>query len=395
MRVVFPYLAQLHQVYHSLPIAAEMALRYPHVRVHAAGATSAHVEFIGTLLERFAPRARVLLDRFDVLTLRTVNYGRKSRLLFRNRDYLRSFDAIVTPERSSLFLRRIGLGGTKLIWTRHGAGDRAIGFADDIHQFDYVLMAGRKIEARLLASGQIRPGCYTTGVYSKFDWLGSTPPPRLFDNDAPVVLYNPHFQSKLSSWPRMGHAILEFFATHPEWNLIFAPHVRLFDPPTADKYREFERYGGVSNVLVDLGSERSIDMTYLTAADLYLGDVSSQVAEFMRRPRPCMFLNAYGADWRNDASYRSWTLGPVVDTLDDFERTLEQAFATHGDFTKAQHEYVADTFDLPPGSSSAARGACAIVSYLENTADAARSNARLQGATAPPRQQHGTTAARL
>ncbi|MET0988848.1 MAG: sensor domain-containing protein [Steroidobacteraceae bacterium] len=395
MRVVFPYLAQLHQVFHSLPIAAQMAMTYPQVRVHAAGATSEHVDFICKLLERFAPRARVFVDRFDALTLRTVNYGKKSRLLFRNRNYLRSFDAIVTPERSSLVLRRVGLGETKLIWTRHGAGDRAIGFADDIHQFDYVLMAGRKIEARLLASGQIRPGQYATGVYSKFDWLASAPSPRLFENAAPVVLYNPHFEAKLSSWPLMGHAILEFFAAHPQWNLVFAPHVRLFDPPTADKYREFERYGVVSNIVVDLGSERSIDMTYLTAADFYLGDVSSQVAEFICRPRPCLFLNTHGAEWRNDANYRSWTLGSVVDTLDDFERTLERAFATHGEFIKAQHEYITDTFDLPPGSSSAARGAQAIVSYLESTADTARSSARVLGSKAQPRPQHGTTAARL
>src|SRR3546814_2965461 len=47
---------------------------------------------------------------------------------------------------------------------------------------------------------------------------------------------------------------------------------------------------------IDLGSERSIDMSYTGSADLYLGDVSSQVAEYLYRPRPCVFLNAQGVD---------------------------------------------------------------------------------------------------
>src|SRR3546814_13919965 len=61
-----------------------------------------------------------------------------------------------------------------------------------------------------------------------------------------------------------------------------------------------------------LGSERSIDMSYTGSADLYLGDVSSQVAEYLYRPRPCVFLNAQGVDWQEDPNYRFWSLGPVI-----------------------------------------------------------------------------------
>ena len=42
MRVCFPYVAELHQVFHSLPIAAELALRHPFFDVRAACATDAH-----------------------------------------------------------------------------------------------------------------------------------------------------------------------------------------------------------------------------------------------------------------------------------------------------------------------------------------------------------------
>lgn len=378
MKVVFPYVAQLHQVFHSLPIAAEMAVRHPDIEVHAAGRSVEHVEFIRRLLERYAPQARVQVQQLKSLLLPHWHHRRKRRLLIRNWRYFRSFDAIVTPERTSLFLRRLGLTTTRMIWTSHGAGDRAVGFADDIHQFDYVLVAGQKIEERLLASEQIRPGRYTTGIYAKFDWLRTRAAvPRLFDNPNPVVVYNPHFRLQLSSWSRMGEAVLEFFAAHPEWNLVFAPHVRMFDPPTPLMYQLFERYASLPNMLIDLGSERSVDMTYLNAADLYLGDVSSQVAEFVCRPRPCLFLNANDVAWRDDPNYRCWELGPVIENVSDLGPALARAQATHSAFHAAQRCYLAETFGDSQDLSSAARAADAIVGYLESCAEQRQGNTRL------------------
>ncbi len=363
MKVVFPYFAQFHQVLHSLPIAAEMANLYPDVEVHVAGARQEHLDFVRRLLARHAPGAPLHLDLLKPVILR--RFPHKKRLMFKNRRYFRSFEAIVAPERTSLFMRKFGLGQTQLIWTRHGAGDRAMGFAADVHQFDYVLMAGRKIEQRLLDAGQIRPGLYTTGVYAKFDWLMKDGPrPRLFDNDRPTVLYNPHFDETLGSWSRFGKQLLECFAGSTRYNLIFAPHVRLFDPPTAKAYAAFEGYRRLPHLHIDLGSESSIDMSYVNAADLYLGDVSSQVAEFLCRPRPCMFLNAHRVNWRDNPNYRAWSLGMVIDELNDFGQQLDGAFAGHGRYLERQQRYLAETFDLMPGQSSAARGATAIVEHL-------------------------------
>src|SRR3546814_16391226 len=93
-------------------------------------------------------------------------------------------------------------------------------------------------------------------------------------------------------------AVLDLFANSNRYNLIFAPHVRLFDPPAAECYAQFERYRKLPHMHIDLGSERSIDMSYTGSADLYLGDVSSQVAEYLYRPRPCVFLNAQRSEER-------------------------------------------------------------------------------------------------
>jgi hypothetical protein len=105
-------------------------------------------------------------------------------------------------------------------------------------------------------------------------------------------------------------------------------------------------------------------MSYLEAADLYLGDVSSQVSEFVCRPRPCLFLNAHRVAWQGNPDYRFWSLGPVVDQVADLPEKLAEAFARHAEFVDAQRAYFADTFGLTDGQPSAARGADAIVAYL-------------------------------
>ncbi len=367
MRVVFPYFAQWHQVLHSLPIAAEMALRHPDVDVHVAAAAPAHRDFIRALLAKHAPEASVHVDTLSRPWLRA-NPGKKT-MMAKNLGYLRSFDAIVVPERTSLFMRQLGLGSTRLIWTRHGAGDRAVGFADDVHQFDFVLVAGRKIERRLLAAGLIRAGDYVSGVYAKFDWMEPAHTRNsLFENARPTVLYNPHFQDFLSSWNRHGLDVLNFFASTDQYNLIFAPHVRLFDPPGDAKYKTFETYRRLPHIHIDLGSECSTDMTYINAADMYLGDVSSQVAEFVTRPRPCLFLDAHCTNWRGNPDYEFWRLGPVIDGLDRFNEEIQAAFSTHADYLPVQRQYAEETFGIMPGEASAARGADAIVDFLSGRA---------------------------
>ena len=364
MRVVFPYFAQLHQVFHSLPIAAEMARRHRDVEVHAAGSTAAHVSFVRELLARHVPDAPV---KVDLLKRPLFDRGpAKKRTMMRNLIYLSGFDAIVTPERTSLFLKKlVGLGHARLVWTRHGAGDRAIGFAEDVSTFDYVLVAGPKIEERLLSSGLIRPGHYCTGVYAKFDWARGRPPRRWFDNDRPTVLYNPHFDAKLSSWPSFGLSVLEQFAGSSRYNLIFAPHIRLFDPPTSRKYERFARFAKCPNVRIDLGSVHGIDLGYVESADLYLGDVSSQVAEFVSRPRPCLFLDAHGAAWQDNPDYAFWSLGKVLGSPDRILEQVDEAFASAQGYREVQERYATETFGVArEGGGSAARGADAIVEFL-------------------------------
>jgi len=374
LRVAFPYLAQLHQTPHSLPIATELARRHPEIEVHIAALTDAHLDFARAYADQF-PAAELTFDLLSLPGMVREGFGPSGRQVGRkliglvlNRAYFDSFDALVVPERTSLILRRLGVRRPRLIWTRHGAGDRASGFQEEIAKFDFVIMAGAKLERRMLEAGLIRPGCYVTGVYAKFDYVRRMPPPRrLFANSRPTVLYNPHFWASLSSWPLVGRAVLDWAVEQSDYNLVFAPHLRLFDPPTPRKYEPFRRHLEASHVRVDLGSTASIDMTYTLGADLYLGDVSSQVSEFVTRPRPCAFLNPRSIAWRSDPNFAFWNLGEVSDTVDDLRRLLAETVARYPARREQQLEYVAETFG-GTGEPTAHIGADAIAAFLAKTA---------------------------
>jgi hypothetical protein len=177
----------------------------------------------------------------------------------------------------------------------------------------------------------------------------------------------------LSSWFKHGPAVLEAFRGQDRYNLIFAPHVMLFerkwvvtvDPPSLARVRapggDFVRE---PRIHIDAGSSASSDMSYTNRADIYLGDVSSQIYEFLRAPRPCLFLNSHGVDWRGDANYLHWQAGPVLDNPERLLDKIDAAVAAHPDYAPAQKALIDATFSLSD-SPSAERAADAITAFLE------------------------------
>lgn len=372
MHVLFSYIAQPHQTLHSLPIAIAIAQDYPNIQVHIACITEKHLAYIKSIVALY-PNTNI---EYHILSLPRIMYNHiiqhgtnpllKVLALYLNRTFFNQFSAIIIPERTTLLLKKFGVKNPKLIWTRHGAGDRAIGFSRDVRKFDFILMAGKKIEQRLLKQKSIRPGHYQTGIYAKFDIihkLQQKQPPVLFANDKPIIIYNPHFKRHFSSWHKFGTQILEQFTMQDQYNLIFAPHFRLFYPPSHKNLEQFQKYQQFSNILIDLGSERSIDMTYTLAANLYLGDVSSQLSEFLIKPRPCVFLNTHHEHWKDDKNYNSWNLGKVVSSPHQIIKVINDAFKLQKNFIQLQKDYIRNTFGTL-NSPTSHIGAKAIVDYL-------------------------------
>lgn len=375
---------QLHQMAHSAPIAFELMRLTSTIRVTLLAGTVAQHEYLRRELERFGLPTDDLhligpptwMSGFAGAIDSVIPFSRVVTLLA-NRDRFRSLDVLVAAEKTSLILRSTaGLKSLKFVHTRHGAGDREVGFDKRSGDFDLVLMSGEKIRDRLQAAGLIGPGGYEIIGYPKFDVCRPSAERRsLFDNDRPTVLYNPHCSPRLSSWFEDGLAVLEAFHQSDKYNLIFAPHVMLFRKRMQVSLKPFqialtghvpEHYRNCPHMLVDLGSERSTDMTYTEAADLYLGDVSSQIYEFLRRPRPCAFIDTHGSDWSSDSNYRHWQCGPVLAGAESLIANIDRAFADHDEFVAAQRSLFTYSIDVGEKPSSK-RGAEAILSFVRRT----------------------------
>lgn len=374
---------QIHQVAHSLPIAMALARRpdfvgemviattndriaaevlrlgaplvggrIEHVRLELKPASARLARMVGSL----APAAKVLVYRDNL-------------------DFFRSFDVLVVAEKTSLILRRVfGLTRPLLVHTRHGAGDRALGFDRHSAGFDHVLCSGEKIRQRLIRDAGVPADRISVVGYAKFDI--AKPSVQLMGGATrrPVVLYSPHSSPHLSSWYRHGRAVLDYFVDNDDYQLIFAPHVMLFERRfvvSIDKLRidrpgrVDQRYLRSPNIHIDLGSRASTDMSYTHAADIYLGDVSSQVYEFLYRPRPCLFLNSHRLDWRGDPNFAHWTAGPVIEDLAQFPEGLRLAQETHATrYLSVQQALRAQSFDITDTPASE-RGAEALLRFMD------------------------------
>lgn len=373
---------QIHQVGHGLPIAFALARTAPEIEVVVATSNDRLRTEVARLAKMWGPagvsfvdlRPTSVVSRAAVKMLDWFLPAAKLSIYRDNLDFFRSLDALVVAEKTSTILKtRYGLSFLRLIHTRHGAGDRAIGFDKSSARFDQVLVSGRKISQRLIADAGVDPARLSTVGYPKFDLIPDVPRRLPFQsNGRPTVLYNPHVSPHLSSWYRDGRAVLDFFVDHPEYNLIFAPHVMLFERRfvlTIDKLR-IDRPGALDrkyfeapNIFIDLGSSASTDMTYTLAADLYLGDVSSQLYEFLRTPRPCLFLNSHQVEFAGDPNYRHWQAGRVMADPSELGDALTNAFTDLATYLLVQNRLFDESFDIN-GTSSSVRAANAIKRFL-------------------------------
>lgn len=363
LAVAFPLIGGSHQVFHTAPVAAALSASFPDVSVSIL-ASDARSLALARQAATFQPGARLelrLLERSILGDLAVRVRGRsatKLPLLWRNRRQLSRFDAIVVPECTTTVIRRMGVTSPRLICIPHGAGDRAVSFEARFRRFDRVLVAGEKTGGRMIESGVPAARVGVVG-YPKAELVRrmAVRRPGLFDDERPVVLYNPHFRRNLSSLDSAGRIIADF-ATQDRFNLVFAPHIRALEEAPRAERAAWEQLAVPGRVLVDLQSDRLVDMTYVLGADIYLGDVSSQVYEFLLSPRPCVFINAHSVDWAADPDYAFWRLGEVA-SPDDVLGAVVRATERHRDYVRLQEEAITATFGRLDGSC--ARAAQAIM----------------------------------
>jgi hypothetical protein len=363
VRIAFLYIAEAYQCYHAAAIALELARR-PGVNVvnlFNDNETPHHLERI-----RHAHGADALPEKPLRKSWLTRNLQKLKRLgmwkrmvMFDNRKQLNEYDAIIAVENSVAALRPLGVQFPLMAYVPHGSGDRSRGFIKRIAAFDLVMPAGEKTARRMLDQGLITPATYALPGYVKLETAAhiARTSKRPFANDRPIVLYNPHKEPTLESWTRFIEPMLAGFAAQDDFNLIVAPHVKYFYRRTP-AIRDAWEARRTDNILIDLGSDQSVDTSYSELADIYIGDVSSQLYEFLARPRPCIFLNAHGFDWRDDPSFRNWHLGDVVDDPAGLMDAVRTAIPRHDLYAELQERLARETLgDRSPGAAERAADA--------------------------------------
>lgn len=363
-----------HQVAHVAPVAFALSCERPDWTTDILCSTDAELDFARDISRQYpghtanfcklkTPASARLVDPL----VSQIAFLRKNAVQLANLKLFATYDALVTPEMTSLQMRRYpAMANVRLIFTGHGAGDGYGGqtgmFDPRIDEFDLVLLPGRRIARELAALGRFRDTPYAIVGYPKLELRSGQR--RFFSNDRITVLYNPTQNRAATSWHRFGKDVLDFFYASDAYNLIFAPHVLLFRRAWSRGARLPRRYRSTDTVLIDLCSRASVDMTYLKSADIYLGDLSSQIYEFIDTPRPCVFLDPIGVDYRDNPAFRSWSFGPVVRQAGDLGAALAQTQRTFDAYRPVQEAARDDNFaqDTRPAS---ARGAEVIATYLE------------------------------
>lgn len=346
MRIAVLFIGGMHQALHIAPVATALAARVG-AEVHAYVATEADAAALAHLIERLGapPLATTVMNLPGWMQALpgARRLAKLMRLLVWRREICRH-DAILTAERSSTLLKRLPGHVPPMIHIPHGAGDRAKGFEKRIALFDHVIVAGPKDKRRMMAAGLVSAdNCTVSGAIKvaacRMMQRSSAP---LFANGRPVILYNPHFDHGLGSWHKFAADLIDAVIADDHFNLIVAPHIRMFEHASATARQAWQARAVPGRVIVDLGSPRLSDMSYTSAADIYVGDVSSQVYEFLTVAKPCIFLDAHGADWRGNPDYAMWQFGPVVSDLPQFVAAMGDAAPSHGDYIAVQRAMVAD-----------------------------------------------------
>ncbi len=342
-----------HQFFHFLPAAFELARRgncdavifVPNVNAEAA------VQRLAQDLDLPCPPiiALTLPGPLEWLAERMPpSFTKMLRLLVHARR-LRAADMLLSAERTSTLLKRLPGACPTFVHIPHGAGDRAVGFERRLALFDRIITIGQKDCERMIAAGVAHRDKVQAGGSVKLATVARLPAPRpLFNNDRPTVLYNPHFSADLGSFNAVAQRLIEQVSVSGRYNLVVAPHLRLAENWSRERITKWEAKSQSGSLIVDMGSERSVNMNYTLGADIYFGDVSSQVYEFAFHPRPCVFVNSHKLDWEGDPNYAMWKFGPVVDPDADFVAAIDDAIATHANYAKEQRDRTTYALGLGP-----------------------------------------------
>ncbi|HXK50132.1 MAG TPA: CDP-glycerol glycerophosphotransferase family protein [Clostridiales bacterium] len=373
--ISFPFFYGLHQLYHSALIAFELSKIGPENNVICLSSNKEQTDALKKIAEYYPETKTQIIQLRQPFRYKYLNFKRKSypsvnAVMKIAKPYLSKSDCILTTSHGTpKMLAKNKITGPILIYQYHGCGDRRYGFDPGFKRFDHMLLPGNYHQKRLIEENIIKKENTHIIGWPKFDYSHKINKDnnKLFNNGNPVVLYTPHWEPALTSFRDYSELLLKFFRKNRQFNFIFAPHVLIKHWKTHYGYRtDFSEFDS-DNIIIDFGSTRSTDGTYLNNSDVYIGDVSSMVYEFIAfKPRPCFFINAHGVDWKNNPDYRFWEFGYVINSFSDFESVMKESVINNNEYKSLQENRIREYFSLSEKPSSL-RAAEAITSILKNS----------------------------
>jgi hypothetical protein len=369
-KIAFVFVAEPYQCYHGASVAFAMAkMADVRVAIYYNDPDSVyHLDRIRVLYSA-APMNYIRMKRslFTTFVQRLKIFGFLKYTVYRsNERAFAQYDAVVSVEDTAyrLFETSNAADRPRKIYLPHGAGDGIVGFSGRAKHFDLVLLPGPKSATRMMESGYVRPDNHRAIGLVKLETanLLYDAQDTFFAVKRPTVLSNSHITPGLRSWDTFIEPMLAEFAASDDYNLIVAPHVKFFRRRSRRLRAKWEARSS-ANVIVDTGSDHSVDMSYTRAADIYVADISSQIYEFLIEPRPCIFLNPHRIAWETNPSYAHWHLGDVITEPEQLMPAIRAAKARHPIYLERQVAMAAASLgDRSPGASR--RAAKAIMEFL-------------------------------
>ncbi|MDB5698064.1 MAG: hypothetical protein JWN69_868 [Alphaproteobacteria bacterium] len=339
--VSFLFLGETLLIPHLFPIVEALAEKAGEVPIDLWVATSVHEELLGAWTEQFANvrlrRAPGFVKLSEFESGQNPPLPSKLRMLAGLAPRLVRVPVAVCAEQTSLWLPTILPLRTRFIKTSHGVGSMSA--RDDRRRLSAwrTLVPSELERSTYLERGMDPDRIIATG-YVKAAFRQRTHARFVFPEKRPIILYTPHWQAHRSSWPQWGQEVVRTLVRQQRYNVILAPHQRLVE--TAPEVRSILTSAAEhAHVHCDLDTFATVDGSYTAMADIYVGDTSSQLLEFLMRPRPCIFLNPMAADWRENPSYAMWSCGEVVTELNDFLPAVTRAVDEHRHYAVIQRDY--------------------------------------------------------
>lgn len=369
-RVAFLFLGETLLIPHLYPIVEALAAEAPALDIECWVSTSVHEGLLTGWLAEAGLAHRIRLRRApgfrDVPQLR---HGEnpplplKPPMLARLVPRLLGAKVVVCAEQTSLWMPTLlPFLPMRFVKTSHGVGSMSARDDRRRRAAFRMLVPSEREKATYTSRGLPDEQMVVTG-YVKAGFRGLARPPKLFADDKPMIVYAPHWQRHRSSWWQWGRSVVEMLAAQDRFNVILAPHQRLVEKGPGVR-EVLASVAHLSHVHTDLDSFAMVDGSYMGAADIYLGDTSSQVVEFLIRPRPCIFLDPQAIDWRATDDHSFWACGEVVDRLESLPAAIDRAFEMHPRYEAEQRAFAADALgDASP--EAARRAARAVIAALE------------------------------